>query len=215
MTVAFPKSVERSLAISCAAPGGGSGSSGSRDGSLGETIGRVVQALEDSRVSWVLVGAHAVGIYTEPRATADFDFVVEARELPRVLDLLEKRLGDLGRDDRGPSVQLRNLDVDLIRSNTHSLFQEALRHTRQDGEWRVPVPEVLMALKFLSAVSPWRGAAKRTYDIGDLRALYQAVGGDNLDRELLMRLAATVYPGAETEFEAILGRIERGEPLSI
>ncbi len=34
------------------------------------------------------------------------------------------------------------------------LFAEALQHTREFAEWRVPRPEVLIVLKFLSAVSP-------------------------------------------------------------
>ncbi len=41
------------------------------------------------------------------------------------------------------------------------------------------------------------------------------VGREEMDGALLKRLAAQVYPGGENELEALLGRIERGEPITI
>lgn len=180
-----------------------------------QRIGRVVEIFGEVGARWVLVGAHAVGLVTEPRATEDFDFIVEAAKLPAVLERLERELGELRVVDMGPALRLEGLGVDLIRSTTHRLFAEALAHVREEGRWRVPVHEVLVVLKFLAAVSSWRGPAKRAYDVGDLRALVQAVGAEGLDRDWMSRLAAQVYPGAETGFEELLGRIERGEPISI
>jgi len=180
-----------------------------------ETFKRVVAVFDRLQARWVLVGAHAVGALTEPRATVDIDFIVEEAKLRQVLDALERELGKLEVVDMGPALRLQGLDVDLIRSTTHPLFEEALRHTRNLEGWRIPRPEVLIVLKFLAAVSPWRGLAKKTYDLGDLRALYHAVGKDQLDAELMQRLAARVYPGAEREFEDLIAKIERGEPISI
>jgi hypothetical protein len=180
-----------------------------------ETVRRVVAVLDWVRARWALVGAHAVGALTEPRATVDVDFIVEEAKLRQVLDALERELGKLEVVDMGPALRLQGLDVDLIRSTTHPLFEEALRHTRNLEGWRIPRPEVLIVLKFLAAVSPWRGLAKKTYDLGDLRALYHAVGKGQLDAELMRRLAAQVYPGAETEFDTLIEKIERGEAISI
>jgi len=180
-----------------------------------ETFKRVVAVFDRLQARWVLVGAHAVGALTEPRATVDIDFIVEEAKLRQVLDALERELGKLEVVDMGPALRLQGLDVDLIRSTTHPLFEEALRHTRNLEGWRIPRPEVLIVLKFLAAVSPWRGLAKKTYDLGDLRALYHAVGKDQLDAELMQRLAARVYPGAERGFEDLIAKIERGEPISI
>lgn len=180
-----------------------------------KSIGRVVEVFAEVGARWALVGAHAVGLVTEPRATVDFDFIVEAAKLPRVVERLEEEIGELRLFDLGPALRLEGLGVDLIRSTTHPLFAEALDHVREEGGWLVPVNEVLMVLKFLAAVNPWRGPAKRAYDVGDLRALFQAVGAGGLNREWMGRLAAQVYPGAETEFEELLGRIERGEPISL
>lgn len=184
-------------------------------GEMEAKIARVVAALDRVAARWALVGAHAVGLHTEPRATEDFDFIVEDAKLRRVVAALEEEFGDLGVQDMGPALRLATLGVDLIRSATHPVFAQALRHTRQVQSWRVPIPEVLIVLKFLSAVNPWRGPAKRAYDVGDLRALVQALGLERLDGELMTRLAGLVYPGAEREFAELMGRIERGEPVTI
>ena len=180
-----------------------------------ERIARVVATFEQVGSRWALVGAHAIGTFAEPRATADFDFVVEGSKLRAIVQALEEEFGDLDAVDLGPATRLRALDVDLIRSTTHALFREALTHVRPAADWNVPVPEVLVVLKFLAAVSPWRERTKRMQDIVDLTVLVTAVGREELDEALLKRLAAQVYPGGEKELEALLSRIERGEPITI
>ena len=188
----------------------------STDGSAMERkLVRVLEVFRETGVRWALVGAHAIGTFTHPRATEDFDFVIEDARLRGVLDALEKELGELDPIDMGPAIRLRAHDLDLIRSATHPLFQAALDRVRTVGDWRIPVPEVLLALKFLAAVSPWRDRTKKMQDTVDLRALYMAVGKDALDAELLRELAAKVYPGAEKEFSELLARLESGEPSAI
>ncbi|RMH18251.1 MAG: hypothetical protein D6696_13485 [Acidobacteria bacterium] len=90
-----------------------------------------------------------------------------------------------------------------------------LERTHATEGWIVPVPEVLIALRFLSAVSSWRARTKKISDVADLAAMVQALGEDRLDRELLRELAARVYPGAEVELERLLERIARGEAITI
>ncbi len=180
-----------------------------------ERIARVVSIFQRVGSRWALVGAHAIGTLTQPRATADFDFVVEGSKLKAILKALEEEFGDLDAVDLGPAMRLRALDVDLIRSTTHALFGEALSRVRPVADWNVPVPEVLVVLKFLAAVSPWRERTKRMQDIVDLTTLVTVLGREELDAALLNRLAAQVYPGGEEELEALLGRIERGEPITI
>ncbi len=180
-----------------------------------ERIARVVAIFQQVGSRWALVGAHAIGTLAEPRATADFDFVVESTKLRAIMKALEEEFGDLDVVDLGPAMRLRALDVDLIRSTTHPLFGEALTHVHPTAGWKVPVPEVLVVLKFLAAVSPWRERTKRMQDIVDLTVLVTAVGRDELDGALLKKLAAQVYPGGEEELEALLGRIERGEPITV
>ena len=178
-------------------------------------IARVIRVFETCQAKWALVGAYAVGLLTEPRATVDFDFIVEARKLKSVVSALAAEFGQLDAEDIGAAIRLRAIDVDLIRSNNHALFREALDRAQLVGEWRIPPPEVIIALKFLSAVSPWRNRDKRSQDIVDLRTVYHSVGPETLDADTMSELAALVYPGAEREFEKLLARIDRGDPVEI
>jgi hypothetical protein len=179
-----------------------------------QDIARVIAVFEAERARWALVGAHAIGLLTEPRATADFDFIVEGAKLGGVLRGLTQVFGDLGENDIGAAIQLQAIDVDLIRSTNHRLFQLALDDTQQIGAWQVPRTEVLVVLKFLAAVSPWRNRDKRIHDVGDLSLVYQS-GGAALDRARMEQLSALVYPGAEAEFRALLAKIDRGDPIAI
>jgi hypothetical protein len=178
-------------------------------------ISRVVAVFKSNRAAWALVGAHAIGLLTEPRATADFDFIVESTKLDSILRDLTSAFGDLGARDIGAAVQLTAIDIDLIRSVNHPLFVEALRQIRVVGEWKVPRTEVLIALKFLAAISPWRDRIKRGRDVLDIAALCLAEGATGIDREETIRLGGLAYPGAERELRALLDKIDRGEPLSI
>jgi hypothetical protein len=178
-------------------------------------IARVVQIFQQVNVRWALVGAHAVGLLTEPRATADFDFIIDDRKLKAVLAALERAFGELDLAEIGAAVRLRAIDVDLIRSTNHPLFKEALDRTRKVNDWMTPEPEVLLVLKFLAAVNPWRASDRRAQDVVDLRSIYRAVGRDDLDVPLMRKLAGLVYPGAEREYDALLERIDRGEPIQI
>ncbi len=180
-----------------------------------ERIARVVGVFQQVGSSWALVGAHAIGTLAEPRATKGFDFVVEGSKLRAITQALEAEFGDLDAVDLGPAMRFRALDVDLILSTTHPLFGEALKRVRPVADWNVPVPEVLIVLKFLAAVSPWRERTKRMQDIVDLTVLVTTLGRDGLDEALLKDLAAQVYPGGDDELDALLGRIERGEPITI
>ena len=177
-------------------------------------IGRVVEVFEACRARWALVGAHAIGLLTEPRATADFDFIVEGAKLSAVVRRLAKEFGELDEADIGAAIQLKAIDIDLIRSTNHPLFQAALEQTRTVGDWKVPRTEVLIVLKFLAAVSPVRNRRKRRQDVTDLSYVYESAGGD-LDRALMIELSKLVYPGAEREFGELLDKIDRDEPISI
>lgn len=180
-----------------------------------EHASRITEIFAEAGARWVLVGAHAAAMYSEPRATVDFDFIVEGRRLNAVLKRLRQEFGELDEEDIGAAVRLRALDVDLIRSTNHALFAEALRHTKAHGAWTIPSREALIALKFLSLVSPWRSQRKRLIDASDLLGLVEPVGCDGLDLSLVMRLGALVYPGAETGLAELLNRIERGEPITV
>jgi hypothetical protein len=183
-------------------------------GDMEDVYRRVVAAIERAGSRWALVGAHAVNTYVRPRATDDIDLVVEGRKLRAIQREIAAELGEQRVDDIGAAVRLLDLGVDLIRSDNHVLFRAAL-DTASDREGaRVPPAELLVALKFLSATSPWRSAAQRGQDTVDLIAIYQALG-DDLDRAAAERYASQVYEGAAAELREVLDRVDRGEKVQI
>lgn len=175
---------------------------------------RVVAVLDRLDAKWTLVGAHAVNVYVRPRATIDVDFVIDGRMLKRILAALEQEFGPLETTDIGAALRITSLSIDLIRSDNHPLFRAALDTGEVRGGPRVPPPELLVTLKFLSAVSPWRKPGERKQDAADLINVYQAAGAD-FDRDAATRYGATVYPGAERELAAMLDRIDRGEDIPL
>jgi hypothetical protein len=189
--------------------------SGRGEGSqMEDTYRRVIAVLDGASIKWTLVGAHAVNTYVRPRATVDIDFVVDAKMFKRLLSALETEFGPLETTDVGAAVRITNLSVDLIRSDNHPLFRIALDSATDAGDARVPPAEVLVALKFLAAVSPWRRLADRQQDAADLINVYQSQGED-FDRDGALELAKTVYPGAEKELAKMLDGIDSGHAVPI
>lgn len=181
---------------------------------LEETYRRVIDVLARVGAKWTVVGAHAVNLYVEPRATVDIDLVVDARRMKPILQALEEEFGALQTVEIGAAVRFPSLSVDLIRGDNHPLFRAALDEAHERQGVRVPAVELLLVLKFLAAASPWRDVADRKQDVADLIRLYRAAGTE-LDRSAALRYASQVYPRAELELEAILDRIDRGEDVSL
>jgi hypothetical protein len=182
---------------------------------LADVYPRAVAVLDRIGATWTLVGAHAVNLYVRPRATVDVDFVIDGRMLKKVLVALEQEFGPLETTDIGAALRITNLSIDLIRSDNHPLFRAALdRGEVRGGGPRIPPPELLVTLKFLSAVSPWRKPGERKQDAADLINVYQAAGAE-FDRDAAARYSRSVYPGAERELAAMLDRIDRGEDVPL
>jgi hypothetical protein len=181
---------------------------------LADIYRRVVGVLDRLGAQWTLVGAHAVNVYVRPRATVDVDFVVDGRMLKRILQALEAEFGALDTTDIGAALRVTNLSIDLIRSDNHPLFRAALDRGEAHGDARVPPAELLVALKFLSAVSPWRKPGERKQDAADLINVYQTAGAE-FDRAAAIEYGRSVYPGAERDLAAVLDRIDRGEDIQL
>lgn len=175
---------------------------------------RTIAALERAGASWVVVGAEALNIYVRPRATEDVDIVVAGGRFAYVLEEMRKEFENPQEVDISAAVRFPGIGIDLVRSTTHALFRIALERAVTKGPLRVPPPEVLLALKFLSCISPWRADVDRKQDALDLIRLYQTVA-PHLDRAEATRLAGLAYPGAEREFTALLEKIDRGEEVKI
>lgn len=181
---------------------------------LEEIYRRVIDVFTRVGARWSVVGAHAVNLYVEPRATVDIDFVVDARKMKPLLRALEEEFGALDTTEIGAALRVTNLSIDLIRGDNHPLFRAALDEAQEREGVQVPPVELLLVLKFLAATSPWRDVADRKQDLADLIRLYRAAGAD-LDREATLRHAARVYPRAEVELAGILDSIDRGEDVNV
>src|SRR6185295_4132936 len=93
---------------------------------LEQTYKRVIDVFSRVGAQWSVVGAHAVNVYVEPRATVDIDFVVEARKMKPILRALEEEFGTVETTEIGAAVRVTNLSIDLIRGDNHPLFRAAL-----------------------------------------------------------------------------------------
>jgi hypothetical protein len=175
--------------------------------------------LDAEGIEWVMVGAQAVNLYlVRPRATMDVDIVVRQKHLRKAKKVLREICGAV----EDSEVHFRGilepdparLEVDVIKSQSHVLFEEVLdRRVEIDG---VPAAklEVLLALKYLSAVSPWRRVGDKHQDVSDFIKAFQ----DNrvrIDRALLVELASKAHRGARKEFEKFLDAVENGKPITI
>lgn len=181
---------------------------------LEETYRRVIDVFTRVGARWSVVGAHAVNLYVEPRATVDINFVVDASKMKPLLRALEEEFGALETTEIGAALRVTNLSIDLIRGDNHPLFRAALDEAQEREGVHVPPVELLLVLKFLAATSPWRDVADRKQDIADLIRLYRAAGPD-LDRDAALRHASRVYPRAEVELAGILDSLDRGEDVSV
>ena len=105
---------------------------------LEKTYRRVIDVLSRVGAQWSVVGAHAVNVYVEPRATVDVNFVVEARKMKPILRALEEEFGTVETTEIGAAVRVTNLSIDLIRGDNHPLFRAALDEAEERQGVRVP-----------------------------------------------------------------------------
>lgn len=186
-----------------------------RDAStLAAAVPRVAKLLTEQGHRHALIGGLAIGVWVEPRATKDIDFIVSAK-LDDVDDLLkaarqagfevdESEVARLKRshmtrvwtnDSSGDAVM-----IDLLL-NEHPFYESLLQRSRaqrlDDQEVRVASPEDVLLLKVI---------ASRPQDIADAAAIVETYG-DRLDRTYLEQWAR------ELEIEADLHRtLARHDP---
>ncbi len=175
--------------------------------------------LDREGVEWVLVGAQAINLYLRrPRATADVDIVVRKKHLRKAKKVLREVCGAVEESEVHFKAELSSdperLGVDLIKSTSHPLFEEALdRKVPIEG---IPAPclEALLALKYLAAVSPWRSTPDKYQDVSDFaRAFFD--NRPKVDRALLIALASKAHKDARPEVEKFLHAIENKLPITI
>ncbi len=190
-----------------------------RTGRLPKMVLDLFRRLDREGIEWVLVGAEGINLYLKrPRATVDVDIVVRKKHLAKVKRIL-KDVGT-GLDDAEVrmkttlSAEPNSLEVDVIKSQSHLLFERALdSRVLLEG---VPAPsiEALLALKYLSAVSPWRPHTDKLQDVVDFKRAFHD-NKDQIDRAALVQLASLAHRNASKEFPAFLEAVEKDRPITI
>jgi hypothetical protein len=186
---------------------------------LPEKVLDFLNRLEQEGIDWALVGAEAINLHHgNPRATVDVDIVVRSKHIPKIRKVLREtcaRVEDSEVHLKGtlspPPVELT---IDVIKSQSHPLFEEALDHKIEIQGLLTPRLEALLALKFLSVVSPWRAREDKLQDVADFIKAYKG-NVKTIDRGLLIALASRAHEKAGPEFATFLDAVENDRPITI
>lgn len=192
---------------------------GVRERELPARVLEFFQRLEADGIEWVLVGAEAVNLYIKrPRATVDVDIVVRRKHLRKVKRILNDTCQDVVDTECNLRAVLsgdpNRLEVDVIKSQSHELFDAALDGRTSVENVPVPTIEALLALKYLAAISPGRQQPDKHQDIADFIRGYKE-NVDRIDRGLLVDLASRAHAGAREEFPGFLDAVENDRPAML
>lgn len=183
----------------------------------------VVKVLQNSKIPFVLAGAHGVfgwmGV-NEARPTRDVDVIVAARHHRKAILALVKAYPDLEPVELEVVTRLkrRNSDdvlIDVMKPT--ALFRVAFKHThsvtRGKVRFRVPSLEMALAMKFGPMVSQNRDEAKKHQDIHDFIMMVRANAEIKLDE--LAKLGNLVYAGGGRELLELVRKVRAGEKLTL
>jgi hypothetical protein len=179
---------------------------------------QVIAVLNREKISFVLVGAHAVGGWTKkPRATEDVDLVVAERQIKKATRALLAEFPHLEARDEEVVVRLQDRDscdvlIGLIKPR--SIYREIFKHTHavSQGEqsYRIPSLEMALATKFAAMVSPNRHDDEKHQDATDfIRMVKQNA---DIDDDRLNSLGELVYGGG-AKVCALVQKVRDGETL--
>lgn len=147
----------------------------------GDPVAEIGRLLDAAGVAYVVIGAHAVNAWLEPRFTADIDVTVamEPEELPRLRDVLlgagYSLVTSHGADQAsGPDfLRFRSQDgvvaLELQTAKTPFQIEVIARGISREGSARIATVEDLIVLKLI---------ASRAKDQNDLLGLARLSGID-------------------------------------
>lgn len=169
----------------------------------------VARVLSGAKVRYVLVGAHAMNLYTgKPRATQDVDVVTDAPVKAR--RAIETAYPHLTVEEHPVVIRFKEGAeevLDLIKARSAKVFRRVLAlstKVRIAGQIVVvPTPEAALAMRFASMVNTTRPTDDRMQDAVDFSraAKLQA----RLNEALLRELGELVYPGGGDDLMKFVG----------
>lgn len=181
---------------------------------------KVIQLLQEARVSFVLMGTHGIGGWrSQARATQDVDILVAKKDHAKAVRVLKKAFPKLLVEDGVVVTRFKDPGtgeprIDLMKP-VQAVFQMVFRHAIRIGQsHRIPDLEMALVSKFAAMVSPNRQKSKKIIDAGDFADIVEHQGKE-IDLAKLRRLAEMVYRGGGTEILQLVDDISAGRPIQI
>ena len=179
----------------------------------------VARVLSRAKVRYVLVGAHAINLYTgRPRATQDVDVITAAPEKAR--RAVQQAYPDLAVEEYPVVIRFTDAGeevLDLIKARSGKLFRRVLRLVATvdvaGGPVVVPTAEAALALKFCSMVNPSRAHDDRMQDAVDFSRAAKLQ--KKADLRLLHELGELVYAGGGDALIKLIDDARAGRTLEI
>src|SRR4051812_8004884 len=180
----------------------------------------VAKVLNDAKVKYVLVGAHAANGYTSaPRNTLDIEIL--ARYPKQASGVIGKAFPHLTPVDTAVVVRFKRPDgdvaIDIMKPGAPPLWRELIKIARIVKVDGVPIPippvEGVLAAKLAAMISPVRAIEKKMFDAGDFIAIVKA--NERIDLSFLERLGELVYSGGGKEILKLVEDARAGRALNI
>lgn len=179
----------------------------------------VLQALNEAKVRFVLMGAHGIGGWLrQARATRDVDVVVRKPDHKKAVRAIQRQFPELVLDEH--ELVTRFLDtataeplIDLMRPV--DLYQHAFDNAvRTELGHHVPNLELAIASKFRALVSRDRPEEKLHLDASDFIQMVKR-NHQQLDRDRLRRLGESVFTDGGEQVLKIVDDVLAGHRLII
>jgi hypothetical protein len=182
----------------------------------------VIRALNDAKISFVLVGAYGLaGWRKEPRATEDVDVVVAAKQVKKAVKVLCNAFPELEPVDLPVIVRLRqrgteNVAIDVMKP-VQQPYREVFKHTHsvQMGKqkFRVPSLEMAVLMKYSAMTSLNRAEEDIHQDAHDFILIVK--NNRELDKEKLAELGTLLYADGGKDALELVSKALAGEKLNL
>lgn len=179
---------------------------------------KVIRALNDAGVSFVLMGAYGLsGWRKETRSTKDVDVLVVKRDWAKAVRAISEAFPHLEVHDTTvvtrflhPKSKISLIDV---MKPVQKVFQMVFRHTIPVGDThRIPNLEMAIVSKFAAMVSPYRDQEKKMLDGADFLNIVKW-NLEDIDAVKLVRLAEQTYRGGGREIRILLEDVRAGREI--
>jgi hypothetical protein len=178
----------------------------------------VARVLNQAKVKYVLVGAHAANGYLgRPRNTVDVDVVVQFPK--KASTAVASAFPELTIQDTPVVIRFKRADgeeaIDLMKPQSSPLWKKLLQiatTVRIEGTAvRIPPVEGVLAAKFAAMVSPWRRMLDKQQDGLDFARIVTV--NEKLNLPLVGDLATLIYPEGGKDIVKLVADARAGKRL--